>query len=121
MTGDDKECSLAIESITANYSKLTRSFPIDGLLPDLFSKKVINGVERETIEKEKLKKEKVSILFNGVIIPELESGITTKYDNLIKVMEVSGDTTAHRLAGLLKGKCMHIRVILRYYCKKTIQ
>ena len=99
-----KECSKAIESITTNYAKLTEGFPIDGLLPHLYSKKVISGVQKEDIQKEKLKKGKVSLLFDEVIKPELVIGISTKYDNLIKVMEASDDSTAKHLAGVLKGK-----------------
>ena len=104
MTGDDKECSKAIENITTNYAQLTRSFPIDGLVPDLYSKKVISDVQKEHIEKEKYKMGKVSFLFDEVIKPELVIGISTKYDNLIKVMEDSDDSTAVCLAGLLKSK-----------------
>ena len=101
---NDKECRKAIENITTNYPKLTRSLPIDDLIPDLFSKKVISGVQKENIQKEKLKKGKVSFLFDEVIIPGLQSGTSTKYNNLIKVMDASDDTTANRLAGILKGK-----------------
>ena len=108
-----KECPKAIENITTNYAKLTRSFPIDGLLPDLYSRKVIGDVQKEAIEKEKYKKGKVSFLFDEVIKPELESGISTKYDNLIKVMEASDDSTANHLAGLLKSKFIHIHT---YVC-----
>ena len=104
MTAYDKECSKAITNIAINYPKLTGSLPIDSLLPDLYSEMVINDVQRENIQKEKLKKGKISYLFDEVIKPELESGISTKYDNLIKVMEASDDIVTNYLAGNLKGK-----------------
>ena len=106
-----KEHRKAIENITTNYTKLTRSFPINDLLPDLYSEKVINVVQKEYIEKGKYKKGKVSFLFDEVIIPELKIGISTKYNNLIKVMEASDDSTANHLAGLLKVKGKFIPTI----------
>ena len=118
MTGDDKEYSKAIENIKTNYSKLTTGFPIDGLLPDLFSKNVIVDVQKETIQKEKMKNVKVSFLFDEVIIPELKIGISTKYDNLIKVMEASDDSTANSLVEVLKGKlvCLCTHVCMHMLC-----
>ena len=50
-----------------------------------------------------MRKEKVSFLFDEVIKPELAIGVSTKYNNLIKVMETSDDSTAKHLAVLLKG------------------
>ena len=104
MTAYDKECSKAIASIEINYPKLTGSLPIDSLLPDLYSEMVINDVQKENIQKEKLKEGKISYLFDEVIKPELERGISTKYDNLIKVMEASNDIVTNYLAKVLKGK-----------------
>ena len=65
MTGDDKECSKKIENIKTNYTKLTSGFPIDGLLTNLYSKKVIDDVQKETIQKEKLKMEKYHFFLMG--------------------------------------------------------
>ena len=117
MTGDDKECSKAIENIKSNYLRLTRSFPIDGLLSDLYSENVIDDVQKETIQKKELKSGKVFFLFDEVIKPELKKGISTKYDNLIKVMEDSDDITANNLAGLIKvkGKFIPICIIIMLY------
>ena len=106
MTGDDKECSKAIENIKTNYPKLTSGFPIDDLLPDLYSKNVINDLQKESIQRERIKTGKVIILFDAVIRPELEIGISTKYDKLIKVMEDSDDIRTNYLAEVLKGKLM---------------
>ena len=100
---DDKECSKAIEYIKDNYIKLTRGLPIDDLLPNLYGKKVVNDVQKEDIHMKKSRKDKVSYLFDNVVIPELDIGASTKYNNLIKVMEASDDTTAKHLAKLLKG------------------
>ena len=69
-------------------------------------KRVINDLQKESIEKEKIKNVKVSFLFDEVIRPELEIGISTKYDKLIKVMEDSDDITTNYLAEVLKGKLM---------------
>ena len=119
MTGDDEEHSKEIKrNITTNFSKLTKSFPIDGLLADLYSKMVIDDGQKEAIQKKDLRKEKVSYLFSEVITPELDSGIHTKYDNLIKVMEDSDDTTAHHLARVLKGS--YYTYMYAYICRYIV-
>lgn len=102
----------AIDNVTTHYKSLARSLPIDNLLPDLYSKKVINSDEKEAIEKKQLKREKVSILIDQVIKPELEAGIFTKFDNFIKVLDDSDDSTAKRLSDLLNGTYTY--VIKRY-------
>ena len=51
-----------------------------------------------------MKKDKVSLLFDDIIEPELVVGVSTKYDNLIEVMKASDDYTAKHLANLLEGK-----------------
>ena len=83
-------------------------------MPQLYSKKVINDEQKEEIQKKTLKKDKVSLLFD-VIKSELEVGISTKYDNLIKVMKASDDSTAKRLADLLEGKSCSFRVYVNTY------
>ena len=75
-----------------NIQGLTTSFPIDGLLPRLYSKEVINQEQKEAIQVKNLRSKKISFLFDEVIIPELEAGISTKYDNLIEVMKASDDS-----------------------------
>ena len=72
-------------------------------MPALFSKGVIDSEQKQVIHSKVLKKDKVSFLFDQIIIEELDSGISTKYDNLIKEMEDSDDTTANHLARLLQG------------------
>ena len=108
----DENCSKAIKHIRNNYSRLTTSFPIDGLLPRLYSKEVIDQEQKEAIRVKSLRKEKVSFLFDEVIIPELEAGISTKYDNLIEVMKSSDDSLAKRLVELLQGN---------YVCNYCVQ
>ena len=100
--GGDEKCSEILEKIRANFAKLTRSFPMDGLVAELYSKKVITDDEKVQLEVKKLKKEKISFLFVEVINPELHAGDSTKFDSLIKVMEASGDNTAIQLAKLLR-------------------
>ena len=72
-------------------------------MPKLVAKKVIDDGQKEEIQKKTLKKDKVSFLFDDVIKPELVLGVSTKYDNLIKVLE-AGDSTTKRIADLLEGK-----------------
>ena len=100
---DDKKCSEAIENITKHFDSLIKSFPINSLVPKLSAKKVIDDVQKEEIQMKKLKKDKVSFLFDDIIKPELELGVSTKYDNLIEVLE-AGDSTAKRIVDLLEGK-----------------
>ena len=51
-----------------------------------------------------MKKEKVDYLFDEVIKPDLKIDSSTKFDNLIKVMKDSDDTTVNYLAAkLLEG------------------
>ena len=99
----DKSCSKTIKNIQNKYSRLSTSFPVDGLLPRLYSKEVIDKEQKEAIQGKSLRKEKVSYLFDEVIVPELEAGISTKYDNLIEVMKTSDDTLDKRLVELLQG------------------
>ena len=100
--GDDKKCSEIREKIRDNFAKLTKSFPMDGLVAELYSKKVINDEEKEQLREKRLRKEKVSFLFEEVINQELHAGDSTKFDSLIKVMEASDDNTAKHLAKLLR-------------------
>ena len=74
------------------------------MLAALYSEEVINDDQKEVIQKKSLKKDKVFFLFDDVIKPGLKVGITTKYDNLIKVMKASDDEVANHLADLLEGK-----------------
>ena len=104
---------MAIKNVRDHYSKLTTSFPINDLLPSLYSKRVITSDQKEQIQKKQLRKEKVSYLLDSVIIPSLELDDTTLYDNLIKVMEDCDDITAHRLAKLLQGTVI---VHMYYVC-----
>ena len=108
----EKNCSKAIKHIRNEYSRLTTSFPIDGLLPRLYSKEVIDQEQKEAIQVKKLRSKKVSFLFDEVIIPELEAGISTKYDNLIEVMKASDDSLAKHLVELLQGN---------YVCNYCVQ
>ena len=110
-----KRCSEAIENITKHYPKLTVGFPTDCLVPQLYAKKVINDEQKEEIQKKTMKKDKVSILFDDVIKPELVVGVSTKYDNLIEVMKSSDDSTAKHLANLLEGKsCSFYACVCEY-------
>ena len=99
---DDKHSKTIIDNIKTNYRSLTRSLPIDGLVPELYSKRVINDEQKEDLQKKRLKREKVSFLFDDIIVPELEAGGSAKFDKLIKVMEESDDLTAQHLAKRIK-------------------
>ena len=81
-------------------------------MPKLFSKKVISVEQKEKIEKKTLKKDKVSYLFDDIIIPELNIDVSTKYDNLIEVMKTCNDSTAKHLANSLEGKSYMIKQLL---------
>lgn len=98
-----EECSKAIENIRSHNEKLVSSFPIDDLLPNLYSKKVIDEEEKKAMQKEKLERNKVSFLFDQVVLPELENGVNIKYDSIINVLEESENSTVKNLAKLLKG------------------
>ena len=100
--GDDEKYSEILEKIRANFAKLTKSFPMDGLVAELYSNYVITDEQKEELGEKKLEKEKISFLFDKVIKPELHAGDSTKFDSLIKVMEASGDNTAIQLAKLLR-------------------
>ena len=73
-------------------------------MPELFGKNVINDEQKEKIEKKTMKKDRVSFLFDDIIIPELKIDVSTKYDSLIEVMKTSDYSTAEPLAHLLEGK-----------------
>ena len=117
---DSKRCSEAIENITKHYPKLTVGFPTDCLVPQLYAKKVISDVQKEEIQKKTMKKDKVSLLFDDVIKPELVVGVSTKYDNLIEVMKASDDSTAKHLAKLLEGKLCNFCVYVNIYITTCI-
>ena len=103
------KCSFKYRSIQDNYKDLTGALPIENLLSALFTKGVIVRDQKEEIEKKLLQKDKVSYLFDQIILPALKVGHDMKYDNLITVMLSDDDTTAHHLAKkLIQGKlCMH--------------
>ena len=73
------------------------------MLPGLYSKRVINDDEKEAIQNKRLKKDKVSFLFDEVIKPQLKTGVSTKFDSMVEVMDASDDSTAWRLSEKLQG------------------
>ena len=100
--GSDEKCSEALKKIRDNFAKLTRSFPMDGLVAELYSKEVITDQQKAQLGVKTLRKEQVSFLFEEVINPDLHGGDSKKFDNLIKVMEANDDSTAKHLAKLLR-------------------
>ena len=84
-------------------------------MPQLYTKKVINDEQKEEIQKKTMKKDKVSLLFDDVIKPELVVSVSTKYDNLIEVMKASDDSTAKHLVSLLEGKSFNFYMYVNAY------
>ena len=100
--GGDEKCSETLTKIKKNFAKLTRSFPMDSLVAELYSKDVINDQEKAQLGVKKLNEEQVSFLFEKVINPGLHAGDSTKFDKLIKVMEASDNSTAKYLTKFLR-------------------
>ena len=94
-------CSFKSTSIKDNYTELIDALPIDNLLSVLFSKTVITSREKANIQEKSLREDKVSYLFDHIILPALKIGHDVKYNNLIKVMSSNEDTTANYLAKIL--------------------
>ena len=97
-------CTFKRKSIQENYADLTEALPIDNLLSVLYSKSVITIREKKQIEKGELRENKVSYLFDDIIVPALKVGHGVKFDMLIKEMLSSKDSTANHLANkLMRG------------------
>ena len=121
------KCSFKCQSIQDNYKDLTGALPIANLLSALFSKGVIVADQKEEIEKKSLQKDKVSYLFDQIILPALTAGHDLKYNNLIAVMLSNDDTTVQHLAKkLIQGMhaehsytYMYIHVLYRGTKKRS--
>jgi len=94
-----------IEVITQSYDVLVSTMPISGrILNSLYNQKVITATTLQQIRIEPMRRDKVMILLDTVILRSLRAGMVDLYDELADVLVKSDDAVAKRLGNGLKDE-----------------
>ncbi|XP_065898674.1 uncharacterized protein [Dysidea avara] len=84
------------------YSMLTESLPMSGLTSRLYSQRLLPGSNKDKIDSLSTDKEKAQHFLDKVIKPGLEVGNTDPFDEMLRIMETSEDSTMKHVAGDMK-------------------
>ena len=88
----------AKKAFTKFYAKLTEALPMNDLLADLYTKRLLPGNHKAKVESLSTQKEKAQYFLDEVIKRGLNIGYTLQFNGMITVMESSDDPVVKYLA-----------------------
>ena len=86
-----------MKKIRANYAELA-NLPINSILGNLYTKKVITRQEKIYIGNLGLETNKMEHLLDNIIIPSLNNKLPVKFEGFLKVMKKSEDAMFTEMA-----------------------
>ena len=85
------------------YAKLSKVLPVNDILTEFYSCGLLRGDHKANIEALDTQKKKAEYFLDYVIKPGIEVGYMGQFDEMIKIMETSGDPAAKFVAGEIRG------------------
>ena len=106
-----------MKKIRANYAELA-NLPINSILGNLYTKKVITMQEKKYIGTLGLETKKMEHLLDNIIIPSLNNKLPVKFEGFLEVMKKSEDSIFTNMAkklGMWVSKIvMHYQTDVQY-------
>ena len=85
------EVDVVKKAFTKFYNKLTEALPMNDLLADFCTSKLLSGNHKNILESLSTQKEKAQYFLDKVIKPGLNIGYTEQFNKMINVMKSNDD------------------------------